>query len=59
MPFEKVASDLFEFDGKQYILLVDYYSKFMGVYELKDTRSCTIIETLKAHTWYPILAPVR
>ena len=47
-PFEKVASDLFEFEGKHYILLVDYYSKFIEVDELKDMRSRTTIETLKA-----------
>uniref|UniRef100_A0A3B1K366 Gypsy retrotransposon integrase-like protein 1 n=1 Tax=Astyanax mexicanus TaxID=7994 RepID=A0A3B1K366_ASTMX len=48
LPFEEVATDLFEFEGKNYILLVDYYSKFVEVDELKDTRSCTAIEALKA-----------
>ncbi|KAK0156522.1 Apoptosis-stimulating of p53 protein 1 [Merluccius polli] len=48
IPFEKVASDLFEFEGKQYILFVDYYSKFIEVNVLRDTRSCTVIETMKA-----------
>ena len=40
-----MALDQFEFDGKQYILLVDYYSKFI---EVDDMRSRTVIETLKA-----------
>ena len=48
LPFEEVASDLFEFERKQYIVLVDYYSKYIEVDELKDQRSCTTIETLKA-----------
>ena len=48
LPFEKVASDLFEFEGKQYILLVDYYSKFLEVDRLRDTRSRTVIDTLKS-----------
>ncbi|KAL2104348.1 hypothetical protein ACEWY4_001216 [Coilia grayii] len=48
LPFEEVASDLFEFEGQQYILVVDYYSKFIEVNKLKDTRSRTVIETLKA-----------
>lgn len=30
------------------MLLVDFYSKFMEVDGLRDTRSCTVIETLKA-----------
>ncbi|KAJ8366207.1 hypothetical protein SKAU_G00150380 [Synaphobranchus kaupii] len=45
--FEKVASDLFEFEGKQYVILVDYYSKYIEVSELKDQRSRTTIEALK------------
>lgn len=39
LPFEEVASDLFEFEGKQYIVHVDYYSKYIEVDELKDQRS--------------------
>lgn len=49
LPFEEVASDLFEFEGKQYVILVDYYSKYIEVSELKDQRSRTTIEALKAH----------
>lgn len=48
IPFEEVASDLFEFKGKQYVLLVDFYSKLIEVDGLRDTRSRTAIETLKA-----------
>ncbi|KAF7648893.1 hypothetical protein LDENG_00150510 [Lucifuga dentata] len=48
LPFEEVASDIFEFEGKHYLLLVDYYSKFIEVNELKDQRSRTVIEVLKA-----------
>ena len=48
LPFEEVASDLFEFEGKHYVLLVDYYSKFIEVEQLKDQRSRTTIDALKA-----------
>lgn len=48
LPFEEVASDLFEFEGKQYVVLVDYYSKYIEVNELKDQRSRTTIEALKS-----------
>lgn len=47
LPFELVASDIFEFDGKHFILLVDYFSKYIEVDELKDQRSRTAIEILK------------
>lgn len=48
LPFEEVASDLFEFEGKHYIILVDYYSKYIEVDELKDLRSISTIGALKA-----------
>lgn len=48
LPFEEVASDLFKFENKQYILLVDYYSKYIEADELKDQRSRTTTEALKA-----------
>ncbi|CAJ1066454.1 Transposon Ty3-G Gag-Pol poly [Xyrichtys novacula] len=48
LPFEEVASDLFEFEGKHYIILVDYYSKYIEVDELKDLRSLSTIGALKA-----------
>lgn len=47
-PFEEVASDLFEFENRQYIVFVDYYSKFIEVDELKGQCSRNVIETLKA-----------
>uniref|UniRef100_A0A3B3HY91 Gypsy retrotransposon integrase-like protein 1 n=1 Tax=Oryzias latipes TaxID=8090 RepID=A0A3B3HY91_ORYLA len=47
LPFEVVGSDLFEFEDKHYIVLVDYYSKFIEADKLKDQRSSTTIEALK------------
>ena len=49
LPFNQVALDRFEFESKQYILVVDYYySKFIEVCELKDVRSRTKIDALKS-----------
>ena len=48
LPFNQVTMDLFEFESKQYILVVDYYSKFIEVCELKDMRSRTMIDVLKS-----------
>ena len=36
--FKEVVPELFEFDGEECILLVDYYSKFIEVDELKVLR---------------------
>uniref|UniRef100_A0A3B3SWI2 Gypsy retrotransposon integrase-like protein 1 n=1 Tax=Paramormyrops kingsleyae TaxID=1676925 RepID=A0A3B3SWI2_9TELE len=47
-PFEEVASDLFEFEGKHYVLIVDYYSKYIEVEELKDLLCRSTIKALKS-----------
>lgn len=47
-PFEEVASDLFEFEENHYVLLVDYFSKFIEVDKLKDLHCHAVIEKLKA-----------
>ena len=46
-PWQKVASDLFEDEGKDYILLADYYSKFVEYTELQDTSSAAVIKWIK------------
>jgi len=47
MPWEMAASDIFLFEGENYLLLVDYYSKFIEVTKLKDLTSQETIEILK------------
>ena len=43
-PWVKVASDVFEFQGVQYLVVVDYYSKFPEVYCLnQDLRARAVI----------------
>ena len=44
----KVGTDLFHFNNKSYLLVVDYYSKFFEVSLLTDTLSSTIITHLKS-----------
>lgn len=48
-PWENVASDLFYFDNKDYLITVDYYSRYFEVDALPDTKSSTVIRKLKAH----------
>ena len=47
-PWEKVASDLFEMDGKTYLLVVDYFSRYVEVQTLSTTTSASVIKALKA-----------
>ena len=46
-PWERVASDLFFWNNRSYLLVVDYYSKFFEYFELKDTSSECVIQHLK------------
>lgn len=48
LPWRKVATDLFEFDGFHYLIMVDYYSNFIEVVSLKhDTTTRNVIKHLR------------
>ena len=47
-PWEKVASDLFKFKGKQYLLVVDYNSRYLEVIQLTATTSSSVISSMKS-----------
>lgn len=44
----QVSFDICNFESKHYIVLIDYYSKFIYMDELKHHRSRSVIERLKA-----------
>ena len=46
-PWQKVGTDLLQFDGRQYLITVDYYSPFFEVDKLETTDSRTFINKLK------------
>ena len=49
LPWNKVGTDLFEYKGSHYLILVDYYSNFIEVAPLQnDTKSVTVIKHIKA-----------
>ena len=47
-PWQKVGSDLFEFKGHSYIVLVDYFSRFLEVIKLTATTTSEVISIMKA-----------
>ena len=47
--WEKIGVDLFELDGKDYLITVDYLSNFWEIDRLRDTRATTVIKSMKAH----------
>ena len=46
-PWEMLGTDLFEFGGKKYLIIVDYYSLWPEVYLLSETKSKNVIEAIK------------
>ena len=46
-PWEKVASDLFELHGKTYLLVADYFSRYLEVQTLTTTTSASVIRASK------------
>ncbi len=49
LPWAMAASDIFTFEGENYLVLVDYFSKYIEVTKLKDLTSQETIEALKEH----------
>ena len=48
-PWEKIATDIFTLDGKDYLVTIDYYSNFWEVDRLPNTKASTTILKLKGH----------
>ena len=48
-PWQKVASDIFDWNNKQYLVTVDYYSRYFELDELHSTTSNAIIKKLCHH----------
>ena len=47
-PWQVVASDLFSLEKVNYVIVVDYYSRFFEIERLKDTLSSTVVKKTKA-----------
>ena len=47
-PWQKVATDLFQWKGMSYLLVVDYYSRFIEIAKLSGTSSGEVIHHLKS-----------
>ena len=47
--WQKVASDLFTWDGRQFLVTVDYLSRFFEIDELTSTTSVAVIRKLSTH----------
>ncbi len=48
LPWQKVGTDLFEWKGNTYLLIVDYYSRFIEVAKLNHTTAGEVITHTKS-----------
>ena len=48
-PWEKIGTDPFKFDSKDYLITVDYFSNMWEIDRLYSTNAKTVIRKLKAH----------
>ncbi|KAK7107442.1 hypothetical protein V1264_015374 [Littorina saxatilis] len=48
-PWQKIGTDLFTWEKKDFMVTVDYYSRYFEVDELTTTTSATIIRKLSSH----------
>ncbi|GFN88402.1 Pol polyprotein [Plakobranchus ocellatus] len=48
IPWQKVVSNIFTINGKNYLLVVDYYSRFVELALLNDTRGSTVVTHFKS-----------
>ena len=53
-PWSKIGTDLFELDGKDYVITIDYFSNFFEIDRLQDKKSKEVIKKLTTphgQTW--------
>ena len=48
-PWDKVATDLFEINGKTYLATIDYYTNFLKIDSMTPTTASHVITKLKGH----------
>ena len=48
LPWQKVASDLFEWKGATYLLVVDYFSRYIEIARLDRTTTADVVTHLKS-----------
>jgi transposase InsO family protein len=46
--WQKLGTDIFEYKSKSYLVIVDYYSKFLEISLLKDKSSQAVITSMKS-----------
>ena len=48
LPWQNIGSDIFKYEGKISLLVIDYYSKFIETCRMRDKHASSVISTLKS-----------
>ena len=48
LPWYEIGTDIFAWEGQQYLVTIDYYSKYIEVDQLRDLSTTTTIDVLKS-----------
>ena len=48
LPWQRVGTDLFEYKGMHYLLVIDYFSRYIEIAKLSSTSSNAVITHLKS-----------
>uniref|UniRef100_A0A0A9WHB1 RNA-directed DNA polymerase n=1 Tax=Lygus hesperus TaxID=30085 RepID=A0A0A9WHB1_LYGHE len=48
LPWQKLSADFFEFDSKSYLVLMDYFSKYIELVQMNSINAASTITTLKS-----------
>ena len=48
LPWQRVGTDLFEYKGMHYLLVIDYFSRYIEIANLSSTSSNAVITHLKS-----------
>ena len=46
-PWSKISTDLFQLDGKHYLVMVDHYSDYFELDSLRSTTASAVIQVMK------------
>ena len=47
-PWQRVGTDLFQLNGTNFLIIIDYFSRYPDVVKLRGTTSRDVIEILKS-----------